>query len=41
MPRLAAKRMMLTHMGPDMLAHLNAITDPRVILAEDGLVIDI
>jgi len=41
MSRLAAKRLMLTHMGPDMLAHLDAITDPRVILAEDGLVIDI
>ena len=41
MSRLAAKRLMITHMGPDMLAHLDAITDPRVILAEDGLVIDI
>ena len=41
MSRLAAKRLMLTHMGPDMLAHRDAITDPRVILAEDGLVIDI
>ena len=35
--RLAAKRIMLTHMGPDMLANRAQVHDPRVLLAEDGL----
>lgn len=35
--QLAAKRVMLTHMGPDMLANRAAVRDPRVLLAEDGL----
>jgi ribonuclease BN (tRNA processing enzyme) len=35
--RLGAKRVLLTHMGGDMLANRGAVTDPRVILAEDGL----
>lgn len=37
--RLGAKKVMLTHMNADMLAHAGAIDDPRVILAEDGLTI--
>lgn len=35
--QLAAKRVMLTHMGPEMLANRAAVRDPRVLLAEDGL----
>jgi ribonuclease BN (tRNA processing enzyme) len=40
-PRLGAKRILLTHMGPAMLPHRAEITDPRVLIAEDGLEIDI
>lgn len=39
--RLGAKRVMLTHMGPEMLANRHAVTDPRVLIAHDGLVMDI
>jgi len=38
---LAAKRYLLTHMGAEMLRNRAAVTDPRVLLAEDGLVLDI
>lgn len=41
LPRLAARRVLLTHMGPDMLANRATVSDPRVILAEDGMVIDL
>lgn len=39
--RIGAKRVMLTHMSAPMLARRHEIADPRVLLAEDGLVIDI
>ena len=39
--RLSAKRILLTHMGQDMLANRSAVTDPRVLLAEDGLRLDV
>jgi ribonuclease BN (tRNA processing enzyme) len=39
--RLGAKRVLLTHMGPDMLASRAAVTDPRVTLAEDGMVVEL
>jgi ribonuclease BN (tRNA processing enzyme) len=35
--RLGAKRVMLTHMSKDMLDNIGAVSDDRVILAEDGL----
>lgn len=38
---LEARRFMLTHMGPEMLAKLGEIRDPRVILANDGLVLEL
>lgn len=41
LPRITAKRLMLTHMNEAMLASRHLITDPRVLLAEDGLTIDI
>ena len=39
--RLAAKRVLLTHMGEPMLARRGEVADPRVILAEDGLVVSV
>ena len=39
--RIGAKRIMLTHMGEEMLARSRNITDPRVLLAEDGLSIEL
>jgi len=39
--RIGAKRIMLTHMGEAMLAHSSNILDPRVLLAEDGLSIEL
>lgn len=41
LPALDAKRVMLTHMNTDMLARSVELKDPRVVLAEDGLVLDI
>jgi ribonuclease BN (tRNA processing enzyme) len=39
--RLGARRILLTHMGRDMLANRHQVRDERVLLAEDGLVIDV
>jgi ribonuclease BN (tRNA processing enzyme) len=39
--RLAARRVLLTHMGPDMLANRQHVHDERVVLAEDGMQIDV
>ena len=39
--RIGAKRVMLTHMAETMLARRGEVGDPRVVLAEDGLVLDI
>ncbi|MGQ0673653.1 MAG: MBL fold metallo-hydrolase [Hyphomicrobium sp.] len=39
--RIATRRLLLTHMGPDMLRHRGVVTHPRVVLAEDGLVLDV
>jgi ribonuclease BN (tRNA processing enzyme) len=39
--RLGAKRVMLTHMSAEMLAQRKEVRDPRVLLAEDGLRLDI
>jgi ribonuclease BN (tRNA processing enzyme) len=38
---IGAKRTLLTHMSDDMLAHRSEVTDQRVILAHDGLVVDV
>ncbi len=38
--RLGARRVLLTHMGLDMLANRQHVADPRVMLAEDGMQID-
>lgn len=39
--RIAPNRVMLTHMADGMLARRGAVADQRVILAEDGLVLEI
>ena len=39
--RLGARRFLLTHMGPEMLANRNAVQDARVTLGEDGQVLNI
>jgi hypothetical protein len=38
---IGAGRVLLTHMAEGMLARRAEVSDPRVVLAEDGLVIDI
>ncbi len=38
---LNARRVMLTHMGPEMLAHRDQVRDGRVLLAKDGLTVDL
>jgi ribonuclease BN (tRNA processing enzyme) len=40
LPRLTAARIIITHMNDEMLAHRAQASDPRVIHAEDGLVIE-
>jgi ribonuclease BN (tRNA processing enzyme) len=39
--RIAPKRVLLTHMAAGMLTRRAEVTDPRVILADDGLVLEI
>ncbi len=39
--RIGAKRILITHMAEPMLARRAEVADPRVILAEDGLVLDV
>lgn len=39
--RLGARRILLTHMGPDMLANVDKVQDARILLAQDGLRLDI
>jgi ribonuclease BN (tRNA processing enzyme) len=38
---IGARRTMLTHMAQGMLARRSEVNDPRVLLAEDGLVVEI
>ncbi|MCC7253477.1 MBL fold metallo-hydrolase [Hyphomicrobium sp.] len=41
LPRLGAKHVLLTHLGPEALANRAAIAHPAVSIAEDGLVREI
>lgn len=41
LPRLDAKRIMLTHMGHGMLARRGEIDDRRIVIAEDGMTLDV
>jgi len=38
---IGAKRVLLTHMGEEMLARRDDVTDPRAALAEDGMVLEL
>jgi ribonuclease BN (tRNA processing enzyme) len=39
--RIGAKRVLITHMSSSMLARRAEVRDPRVVMAEDGLVVDV
>jgi ribonuclease BN (tRNA processing enzyme) len=39
--RIGAKRVLLTHMAEPMLARRGEVKDPRIVLAEDGLVLHV
>lgn len=39
--RIGARRVLLTHMAASMLARHGEVADPRVLLAEDGLVLEV
>ena len=39
--RIAPKRVMLTHMAAPMLARRSEVRDPRIVMAEDGLVLEV
>ena len=41
LPRIGARKVMLTHMNERMLANREKAAGPNIILAEDGLVIDV
>jgi ribonuclease BN (tRNA processing enzyme) len=41
LPRITAKRIMLTHMNASMLARRHEINRPNILLAEDGLVVEV
>jgi ribonuclease BN (tRNA processing enzyme) len=41
LPRIAPKRVLLTHMNASMLANRHTVSAPGVLCAEDGMVIDI
>jgi ribonuclease BN (tRNA processing enzyme) len=41
LPRMAPKRVLLTHMSDAMLAKRHEVKHPAVVMAEDGLVLDV
>lgn len=41
LPSITAKRILLTHMSDAMLARADEINDPRIILSEDGMQLEI
>ena len=41
LPRIVAKRILLTHMNASMLARLDEFDQPNILLAEDGLVVEV
>jgi hypothetical protein len=41
LPRIAARRVMLTHMSADMLAAVDEARGAGALIAEDGLVIEV
>jgi ribonuclease BN (tRNA processing enzyme) len=41
LPKLQAKRILLTHLGPEMFANLGRVSHPAVAIAYDGLIVDL
>jgi ribonuclease BN (tRNA processing enzyme) len=41
LPRLDARRIMLSHLGPAMLGQEQSVNDPRVVIAKDGLTLEV
>lgn len=41
LPRIDARRVLLTHMGPDMLANQQHVSYPGVMMATDGMIVSI
>lgn len=41
LPEITAKTVLLTHMGPDMLSKRDTVRHERVMLADDGLILDL
>jgi phosphoribosyl 1,2-cyclic phosphodiesterase len=41
LPRITARRILLTHMNEGMLARRHEISRPDILLAEDGLVVHV
>ena len=41
LPQITAKKILLTHLGEKMLAHVGEINHPRVVIADDGMVVDL
>lgn len=41
LPRIDAKRVLLTHMGRAMLQRRGDVSEPRVVVAEDGMVLEV
>ncbi|PPD31220.1 MAG: MBL fold metallo-hydrolase [Hyphomicrobium sp.] len=41
LPRIQSKRIMLTHMGRSMLAHRSEVSEPNVVVATDGQVLEV
>ncbi len=41
LPEITARKLLLTHLGEKMLAHVDQIRHPRVVIADDGMVLDL
>lgn len=41
LPQITAKKILLTHLGEKMLAHVDEINHPRVVVADDGMLVDL
>jgi hypothetical protein len=41
LPEFTARRVMVTHMNPSMLARLDEVRQSGVLIAEDGLVLEV
>ena len=41
LPQFGARQIVLTHMGAEMLSHINEIKEPGVCIGQDGLVLEV